>query len=399
MRIVYYSRPNYIDSFLPRAVALSKIMEVHVLEEIAPETWNGEMRNLPSALLQNTIVTDAAAVDMCFPGEVRRSLRGCASFGLVLHTQKRSLHPSSWVVSREAIRYIRNLKPDILHIEDIQMRLAPALLGINDIPVVLDVHDVIPHTGERNWRQSLSRWLTFRRASHFVFYSRFSMNQFRQRYPAIPESKLSSISFGPCDLLARGRTRPVPTGDRRVLLLGRMSPYKGVEYFLAAARTVSREIDNCVFTIAGKTIAGYDLPGLPHLDGNCRFEVINERIPDQRMADLFDAATVVVCPYTDATQSGIIPIAYAFDKPVIATDVGGLSEYVWEGRTGIIVPPRDAHALAAGIVSVLCDRAFREQVAGSIRQFTASALSWENSAAKLLSVYQSLTAEGRPAQG
>jgi glycosyltransferase involved in cell wall biosynthesis len=57
----------------------------------------------------------------------------------------------------------------------------------------------------------------------------------------------------------------------------------------------------------------------------------------------------VVLPYTSATQSGIAQIAYNFDKPVIATDVGGLGEVVLDGLTGFLVPPDNPAALAAGI--------------------------------------------------
>jgi glycosyltransferase involved in cell wall biosynthesis len=63
----------------------------------------------------------------------------------------------------------------------------------------------------------------------------------------------------------------------------------------------------------------------------------------------------VVLPYVSATQSGVVPVAYSFGKPVVATTVGALPEYVDHGRTGLLVPPRDEKKLAAAVVQLLQD--------------------------------------------
>ena len=80
-------------------------------------------------------------------------------------------------------------------------------------------------------------------------------------------------------------------------------------------------------------------------------------------------------PYISATQSGIVQIAYGFDKPVIATNVGGLPEVVLDGKTGYIVEPEDAKGLSERIVQFFTeykDAEFRE----GIRK-EADRYSWE----------------------
>jgi glycosyltransferase involved in cell wall biosynthesis len=71
---------------------------------------------------------------------------------------------------------------------------------------------------------------------------------------------------------------------------------------------------------------------------------------------------VVVLPYVSATQSGIVQIAYQFDKPVIATDVGGLAEVVLNEKTGFIVPPQRPTAVAHAVLRFYQEKREKEFV-------------------------------------
>jgi glycosyltransferase involved in cell wall biosynthesis len=77
--------------------------------------------------------------------------------------------------------------------------------------------------------------------------------------------------------------------------------------------------------------------------------LVLEYVPQKEVATYFGASDVVVLPYLTATQSGIVQIAYNFNKPVIATSVGGLAEVMIDGKTGLVVPPNDPVALAGAI--------------------------------------------------
>jgi D-inositol-3-phosphate glycosyltransferase len=78
--------------------------------------------------------------------------------------------------------------------------------------------------------------------------------------------------------------------------------------------------------------------------------LLDRYLPDEEVEALLKAADVVVLPYRSATQSGVTHVAYALGVPVITTDVGGLSETVKPGVTGMVVPPEDEAALADAIV-------------------------------------------------
>jgi starch synthase len=96
----------------------------------------------------------------------------------------------------------------------------------------------------------------------------------------------------------------------------------------------------------------------------------------------------LVLPYVEATQSGVVPLAYRHGKPVIATTVGGLPEVVYDGRTGRLVPPGDTLALAAAIVDVLGDGQRQAVMSAQARQEFETTYDPVRLAAQTLRVYE-----------
>ncbi len=72
-------------------------------------------------------------------------------------------------------------------------------------------------------------------------------------------------------------------------------------------------------------------------------------VPNEDVAKYYQVSDVVLLPYRSATQSGILNVAYGFYKPVIVTDVGGLAEFVDEGKTGFVVIPNSPDAIVEGV--------------------------------------------------
>ena len=94
----------------------------------------------------------------------------------------------------------------------------------------------------------------------------------------------------------------------------------------------------------------------------------------------------MVCPYTDATQSGVIMSAFAFNKPVIATNVGGLPEMVKHNSYGLIIQEKDINALADNIIQLWTDKnrlqQFTEEIA---KDYAHGDFSWHKIAEKISS--------------
>jgi glycosyltransferase involved in cell wall biosynthesis len=173
---------------------------------------------------------------------------------------------------------------------------------------------------------------------------------------------------------AVGSTAPV------VLFFGGWTAYKGIDVLLDAVLAVRQEVPDARFVVAG-AVAGVDLPALQARAAELGVETRPGYVPKDQVATLFGAARVVAIPYRRATQSGVVHLAYTFERPVVATAVGDIPAVVEDGETGILVPPEDPDALARGLVTLLtdADRAERMGVAGA--KWLATESSWAQVAA------------------
>jgi D-inositol-3-phosphate glycosyltransferase len=163
------------------------------------------------------------------------------------------------------------------------------------------------------------------------------------------------------------------TGDV-ALFFGYVRHYKGLDTLLMAWKRVRAVRPQATLVVAGEF---YEDPaayaGLIQDAGGVR--LIDRYIPDEEVEALFRAADVTVLPYRSGTQSGVTHVAYALGTPVIATRVGGLTESIRDGETGLTVPPEDPPALAAAIVRFFAE-GLGERMRGPIASLRASH-SWD----------------------
>lgn len=162
--------------------------------------------------------------------------------------------------------------------------------------------------------------------------------------------------------------------------------YKGLEYLLMAEPLIDKRFSSVRIVIAGKGQQKY----YRYLRNRDRYILINRYITYKEAALLFQKSCMVVLPYVCATVSGIPGTAYAFKKPVIATKIGGFPEIIDDGKTGILVPPRDPKALAEAITTLLENSEKRKKMgeAGFVKLKTE--LSWDTTVDKLIDLYRRL---------
>jgi glycosyltransferase involved in cell wall biosynthesis len=136
---------------------------------------------------------------------------------------------------------------------------------------------------------------------------------------------------------------------------------------------------------------GVELSELTELAGRCGSTVrlIPRFVPDSELPAFFRRADLVVLPYRDAEQSGVLFTALAFEKPVLMSDVGGFPEVAAEGA-GQTFPAGDREALAGAIQRLLADPSERERLAAGARAASDGPYGWDSVAARHLALYESL---------
>ncbi|MCD6327888.1 glycosyltransferase family 4 protein, partial [bacterium] len=151
-------------------------------------------------------------------------------------------------------------------------------------------------------------------------------------------------------------------------------PYKGLDLLIEAMPIIRKRL-NAHLLIAGEFWESRERFDkiIKDLKLEENITIIDDYIPDNEVSLYFNTADIVVLPYREATQSGIIQIAYGFRKPVITTDVGGLPDVVEEGKTGYVVPKDSPPAIADAVLRFARDRAtvdFRSNIEAVLGRFS-----------------------------
>ncbi|HRI48467.1 MAG TPA: glycosyltransferase, partial [Ignavibacteriaceae bacterium] len=143
--------------------------------------------------------------------------------------------------------------------------------------------------------------------------------------------------------------------DFVLLFFGYIRKYKGLDILINSFPRIQSKVPNAKLLIVGESyedIKFYQdiINNTGHAD---KIVLENKFVPNEDVAKYYQASDLVVLPYRSATQSGILNVAYGFSKPVMVTRVGGLSEFVFDDRTGIIIEPESKEAIVNGVVRFL----------------------------------------------
>lgn len=259
--------------------------------------------------------------------------------------------------------------------------------------VVLVCDNLVPHE-PRFYDAAFSAWM-MRNSDGYLVMSDSVERDLDRLKPGAPRRRVAHPFYAQFD---RGRwTRGTARASLGLegdvaLFFGYVRHYKGLDTLLRAWRLVRRERPAATLVVAGEF---YERPeayeALAREAGGVR--ILNRYIPDHEVEALFRAADVAVLPYRSGTQSGVTHVAYALGVPVIATRVGGITENVREGETGLTCPPEDPEALARALARFFAE-GLGARMAGPIAELRA-AHSWEALARSTLGLVDEL----RPARG
>lgn len=280
-----------------------------------------------------------------------------------------TVNPLNWLVT--AIN-IKKKKPDLVIFQWWHPYFAPCywvlckLLGKQKI--LFTCHNVFPH--ERFPLDKLLTRMTLKNGNYFIVHSIQDEKDLmsiqskailkRTVLPTYNAFKMKNLT------LNDGREQLKLDLSKKVLLFfGFIREYKGLKYLLKAMPIIIKQLSEVKLLIVGDFAGDKEdyLEIIKKLKLEDSVEIYDGYIPDEEVEQFFSATDLVVLPYESATQSGIVQIAYGFEKPVIVTNVGGLPEVVIDGKTGYVVEPKNEVALADKVIKF-----FNEKKANDFRE-------------------------------
>ncbi|HET6350433.1 MAG TPA: glycosyltransferase [Candidatus Krumholzibacteria bacterium] len=301
-----------------------------------------------------------------------------------------SINPLSWPRAAHAVL---DFQPDMVVVQWWHPFFGPAFRSIvstvkraRAVPVVYLCHNVLPHESNPMTRM-LVRW-GLEPADAYLVQSEEDRHHLLSMHPSarvVVHPHPTYTQFAAGNMTRDEARRRLDVAGRVLLFFGLIRAYKGLKTLLAAYARVAERLDATLLVVGEfyEDRAPYDAL-IASLGIGARTRVVDRYIPDDDVATYFMAADVVVLPYVSATQSGITQTAFAFQRPVVVTAVGGLPDVVEDGVTGYVVPPENPEALAEAIERFFAtDAALRMSAAIAAR---AGRFSWTGCVDALLRV-------------
>ena len=275
---------------------------------------------------------------------------------------------------------------DVVHFQWLTVQPVDVHLLPRTRPLVLTAHDVLPREPRRG--QLAAQRRLYRQVDAVVVHSDHGRTRLVDAL-GIDQRKVSVIPHGAFTHLRdvpdeRGLPAELAAVDTPVVLFfGLLRPYKGLDVLLDAWRAAALDAELWIVGMPRMDIAPLRAASPPSVRWVPRF------VADSEVAAYFRRADLVVLPYHEIDQSGVLFTALAFGAPLLLSAVGGFPELAADGAAALVAPG-DADALAGELRRLLGDGAARAALAAGARSAAAGRYSWDAIAAAHLALYETL---------
>ena len=294
-----------------------------------------------------------------------------------------------WCMWRLAEQLKRN-RPDVIHFQWLPLPLMDRLFlrrFQRIAPVVLTVHDTNPFNGDSSasiQRRGVKECLNI--FDGLVVHTQ--QGEARLRQSGIPGDRISVLPHG---MLVDPVTTIADPMDGKItfLLFGKIRPYKGTDLAISAFAALPDAL---------RHQARLRVVGQPYLDlaplhtlaakSGGSIDIETGFIADEAITGLFGPGTVAVFPYREIEASGVLFLALAHGRPIIASRLGSFAELLTDGEHGHLVPAGDVSALTAAMTHMLSDRGFAAGCAAAVRRLADDIPSWDDIAGRTLTAYR-----------
>lgn len=277
------------------------------------------------------------------------------------------------------------------------------IIKLKQTKLVWTVHDINLRPSTRGWRGKLETYyvsmisqpkLLLRYSNKIIVHGNQLKNELLKR--SISADKILAIPHFDYNYLLHNIDEDCDCGedddDKYMLFFGNIKPYKGLDVFLNALDIVEKKINSSrlKIMIAGK---GSLHPYESLLVGKKRDYLIvkNENIPNSGIPCLFKKASVIVLPYTDASQSGVVPLAYTFSRPVIVSNIESLKEYVEHGITGFVFESKNIEQLAGYLIDAISHPDLMVQMGVNAHKKLNNEMTLDTCSSQINAIYKEIT--------
>jgi len=294
--------------------------------------------------------------DFIFPGTTQYTDEP-APEGLVIDTKINSVNPLNWISTGN---WLKKQKPDLVIVRFWLPLMGPALGTIlrrvrknKHTKIICIADNVIPHE-KRPGDTPFTKYF-LKSCDAFITMSEKVMQDlrlFEKNKPALLVSHPLYDNFGaPISKAAARQQLGLPADEKIILFFGFIRKYKGLDLLFEAMALPEIKSTSLRLLVAGEFYeAEKDYQAqIDRLGIREQLYLRTDFIPDSEVKYYLCAADAVIQPYRNATQSGVTPLAYHFEKPMVVTNVGGLPSLVPHHQVGLVTEPEPA-AIAAGIL-------------------------------------------------
>ena len=287
---------------------------------------------------------------LLYPGKFQRE-KGAPPKGIRTEFCIDSVNPVSWV---KAVRKIKEFGAGVVVFEWWTTFLAPCYWFIAskaNARVSVVCQNVLPH--EKNSIHSFLTRAFLSKADSFVTLAKSDEKLLRVIIPSarvrtIIEPTYESITGKKAVPKKQARKKLGLKGKNFILFFGFVRPYKGLEYLLKAMPLVEKNVHLMIVGEFWEPREKFKAL-IRELGLGKRVKIVDRYVSDKETALYFGAADCVVLPYVSSTESGIIQLAFGYNKPVITTSVGGNPDLIEHGKNGLLVEPEKPAELAKAI--------------------------------------------------
>lgn len=229
--------------------------------------------------------------------------------------------------------------------------------------------------------QSLTRKVAYYFGNKFIVHGPKSQRDLLQC--GIAKEKIFLSRLGHKGFYAEALSQKPERNPNEILFFGQLRPGKGLELLVQIADAVQRRCPQIKFVVAGSSEVARYFPGwrekvdgiLKQMQDRPYFEVRDEFIPDDQVAGFFLRAGMVLIPYSEANQSGVMLTAMALDCPVVATAVGDIPSIIRHGENGLLCP-LEIGAMANAILSLRNEPEIAQCLARRARKEVEENFNW-----------------------